>query len=103
HQQTQAEISITMLGGDSSGWQKQNSPDVRRLDPQRLAEIAAAKTVQSVKPRELMPGKYTVILEPAAVLDLVGFMFYDFGAQSVLDQRSFLNDRIGKRLFGDNI
>jgi predicted Zn-dependent protease len=30
-------------------------------------------------------------------------MFYDFGGLSVLDQRSFLNDRVGKKLFGDNI
>src|SRR5581483_1199816 len=29
HTQTSSEISITMLAGDSSGWQKENSPDVR--------------------------------------------------------------------------
>src|SRR5689334_19645619 len=28
HNQTSSEISITMLGGDSSGWQKANSPNV---------------------------------------------------------------------------
>jgi predicted Zn-dependent protease len=44
-----------------------------------------------------------VILEPSAVLDLVGFMFQDFGAQSLLDERSFLNERIGTKLFGENI
>ena len=49
------------------------------------------------------PGKYTVILEPAAVLDIVGFMFWDFGGLAILDQRSFLNDRIGTKLFGENI
>ena len=49
------------------------------------------------------PGKYTVILEPAAVLDIVGFMFWDFGGSALLDQRSFLNDRIGTQLFGENI
>jgi predicted Zn-dependent protease len=44
-----------------------------------------------------------VILEPAAVLDLVGQMFSDFSATAVRDGRSFLNDRIGKKLFGENI
>jgi len=44
-----------------------------------------------------------VILEPAAVLDIVGFMFWDFGGQAILDERSFLNNRIGTRLFGENI
>ncbi|HET9791018.1 MAG TPA: TldD/PmbA family protein [Candidatus Angelobacter sp.] len=103
HRQTSAEVSITMLADDSSGWQKANSPDVANLDPVRLAEVAAEKASRSCKPQELAPGKYTVILEPAAVLDVVGFMFWDFGGQAILDQRSFLNNRIGTKLFGDNI
>jgi PmbA protein len=103
HHQTLAEVSITMLAGDSSGWRKSNSPDVRNLDPSRLAEAAAQKAVESAHPREIAPGKYTVILEPAAVLDIVGFMFWDFSGVAILDQRSFLNDRIGTRLFGENI
>jgi Predicted Zn-dependent proteases and their inactivated homologs len=103
HSQTSAEISITMLGEDSSGWQKANAPDVTRLDARQLAEAAAEKAVQSAHPTELTPGKYTVILEPAAVLDIVGFMFSDFSGIAILDQRSFLNDRIGRKLFGENI
>ncbi len=103
HRQTSAEVSITMLADDSSGWQKANSPDVADVEPVRLGEIAAEKAARSRKPQELPPGKYTVILEPAAVLDVVGFMFWDFGGQSILDQRSFLNNRISTRLFGENI
>jgi predicted Zn-dependent protease len=103
HTQTSAEISITMLAADSSGWQKANSPNVATLDPLALAEIAARKAVDSACPREIPAGKYTVILEPAAVLDIVGFMFWDFAGMAILDQRSFLNGRIGSKLFGDNI
>ncbi|MBV9087349.1 MAG: TldD/PmbA family protein [Acidobacteriaceae bacterium] len=101
--QTSSEISITMLAADSSGWQKANSPDVSNLDPLELAETAARKARDSAGPRELAPGKYTVILEPAAVLDLVGFMFFDFGGLAVLDQRSFLTNRVGTKMFGENI
>jgi PmbA protein len=103
HMQTSAEVAITMLAADSSGWQKANSPDVTHLDPLALAEIAAQKALDSARPREIFPGKYTVILEPAAVLDIVGFMFWDFSGMSILDQRSFLTGRIGTKLFGDNI
>ena len=103
HTQTSAEISVTMLAEDSSGWQKFNSPDARKLDPVAVAEIAARKARESAKPKELAPGKYTVILEPAAVLDLVGFMFWDWGGQAILDERSFLNNRISTQLFGKNI
>ena len=103
HRQTAAEVSITMLADDSSGWQKANSPNVKNLDPVGLAETAACKARDSHSPQELPPGRYTVIMEPAAVLDLMGFMFWDFGGLAVLDQRSFLNNRIGTKLFGDNI
>lgn len=103
HTQTSTEISITMLAADSSGWQKSNSPNVANLKPEQLAQIAAEKTLKSAHPREIPPGKYTVILEPSAVLDTVGFAFFDFGGLATLDQRSFLNDRVGTQLFGTNI
>lgn len=103
HTQTSAEISITMLAADSSGWQKANSPDVANLDPLALAEVAAQKALESAHPREIPAAKYTVILEPAAVLDIVGFMFWDYSGMAILDQRSFLTGRIGTKLFGENI
>jgi PmbA protein len=101
--QTLAEVSITMLGADSSGWQKANSPDVSNLDPLGLAETAAKKALDSTHPAEIPAGKYTVILEPAAVLDIVGFMFWDYSGMAILDQRSFLTGRIGTQIFGENI
>src|SRR5260370_5552343 len=103
HTQALAEVSITMLGADSSGWQKANSPDVTNLDPLKMAETAAKKAVDAVRPAEIPAGKYTVILEPSAALDIVGFMFWDYSGMSILDQRSFLTGRIGSKLFGENI
>src|SRR5215469_14800153 len=103
HTQTSAEVSVTMLAADSSGWQKANSADVANIDPLRLGEIAAQKAVGSAHPKEVPAGKYTVILEPAAVLDIVGFMFWDYSGMAILDQRSFLIGRMGKKLFGDNV
>jgi predicted Zn-dependent protease len=101
--ETTGEFSVTILEENSSGWAKSNSPDVRDLDPDALAASASLKAAESRKPRELPPGHYTTILEPSAVLDLVGFLFYDFAGTAVLDKRSCLNDRMGKKIFGDNI
>jgi len=103
HAQTSGEISITMLADDSSGWQKASFPNAANLHPAALAETAANKALQSAHPKEIPAGKYTVILEPAAVLDIVGFMFWDYSGMAILDQRSFLSGRIGTKLFGDNI
>lgn len=103
HRQTSAEVSITMIAPDSSGWQKASFPDVAKVDPVALAETAATKAINSAHPRAIPAGKYTVILEPAAVLDIIGFMFWDCSGMAILDQRSFLTGRIGTKLFGDNI
>ena len=103
HRQTRAEFSVTMMQGDSSGWAKGNSPDIRRIDPAAMAAAASEKSAASRHPREVEPGRWTVILEPSAVQDLIGFLSYDFAGTSVLDQRSCFNERIGKQLMGANI
>jgi predicted Zn-dependent protease len=103
YRETMARFSITAMGADGSGWAKASACAHGDIDPLGLAISAARKASQSAAPRELPPGRYTVILEPAAVLDLAGQMFGDFSATAILDGRSFLNDRIGKQIFGPNI
>jgi predicted Zn-dependent protease len=101
--ETHSQFSITMQEDPAASWAKADSADVREIHPQKLAQRASEKAHLAVKTQELAPGRYTVILEPAAVLDLVGFMFYDFAATALQDKRSCLNDRMGKELFGKNI
>jgi PmbA protein len=103
HHETMARFSITAMGGDSSGWAKASACSHSDLDPLALARSAAGKAAHSRTPQVAPPGRYTVVLEPAAVLDLVGQMFGDFSATAIRDGRSFLNDRIGKKIFGENI
>jgi PmbA protein len=103
HAETMAQFSITAIAGDSSGWAKASAVSHAAIDPVALARSASEKARLSSEPQEIAPGRYTVILEPAAVLDLVGQMFGDFSATSVSDSRSFLTDRLGTKLFGDNI
>ena len=71
----------------------------RRNWPSAPAEPPRPRAIRA-KPR---PGAWTVILQPAAVLDLVGFLFYDFAGTAILDKRSCFNDRLGKKVFGENI
>lgn len=103
HRETHAECSITMVGPDSTGWTKADQVRFADLDVADLARRAAEKAVASAKPIDLPPGKYQVILEPSAVLDLLAFMWYDFSATSHADQLSCLQDRVGQQVFGDNI
>ena len=103
HRQTRAEFSITILEPDSSGWAKSNSPDLHQLDPVAMARSASEKAAASRHPTEAAPGRWTVILEPSAALDLVGFLFYDFSATAMADQRSCFTKRMGQRILGENI
>jgi PmbA protein len=103
HQYTDAEFSVTILEENSSGWAKASVADIRDIHPDELAESASNKAIASRNPRVLEPGHYTAILEPSAVLDIIGSLFLDFSATSVLDKRSCLNDRMGKKIFGENI
>jgi len=103
YEETRAEFSVTMLEKDSSGWAKASSANINEIDCEALAERAGQKAADSREPREIPPGHYTAILEPPAVLDLVGFLFYDFAATCVRDQRSCFTGRMGRKLFGENI
>jgi predicted Zn-dependent protease len=103
HQETLAQFSITSMASNSSGWAKASAVAHRDFDPVELARRASDKARLSSDPREVAPGRYTVVLEPAAVLDLVGQMFGDFSATALDDKRSFLTGRLGEKLFGDNI
>src|SRR4029077_4191835 len=103
YRDTHAVFSVTMQEGSAASWAKDNEADVTDIDTTRLAERASDKAHRATDARELTPGRYTVILEPAAVLDLVGFLFYDFAETALHDKRSCFNERMGKQVFGENI
>ncbi len=69
-----------------------------------LTERALEKSLQSVEPGEIAPGKYTAILEPAAVVDLLAYLWSDFTGTSHIDQLSWeLTDKVGKKVFDQRI
>lgn len=103
HEETISEFSITMLSESSSGWAKKTSQQWRELESEVLADRAVRKALESRQPRDLPPGKYTVILEPAAVLDLLGFLVLDFSGLAVHEKRSCFTGRTGQKLFGENV
>jgi predicted Zn-dependent protease len=80
--QTQAECSVTVRDerGTGSGWAGLSSYDWRRIDAGAVAKRALEKGLASRNPVALEPGRYTVILEPQAVHDLVQFLLLAFNA-----------------------
>lgn len=73
HQESLGECSITMVADDSTGWAKRNFTNLKDVDPMALAKIALDKAINARAPKDIEPGRYTAILEPSAVVDLLGF------------------------------
>ncbi len=103
HSSTFAEFAITVMGPGCSGWAKAKAPALGELDIDALTEQAIRKTELGRNPKELPPGRYRVILEPAATADLISFLAEDFGGLAVLEQQSCFTGKLGQRLFGSNI
>jgi len=94
--------------GRGSGWVRREAQDVTRFDPRAAAEVAMEKAIRSAEAKALEPGRYTVILEPAATSDLLAFMFNSFDARSADEGRSFLakkggGNRMGDKLFDEQV
>ncbi|HEU4642613.1 MAG TPA: metallopeptidase TldD-related protein [Gemmatimonadaceae bacterium] len=70
---TQAQCSMTVRDqqGNGSGWAGLSGYDWGKIDAPALAERALEKCLASRNPVSLEPGRYTVILEPQAVADLM--------------------------------
>ncbi len=94
--------------GTGSGYARMGSSRLSDLDPAALAQRAATKAETSVKPHELAPGAFTVILEPEAVADLLVFLLFSLNARTADEGRSFLSKpdggtRLGEKLFADGV
>jgi PmbA protein len=66
---------ICIAPGGRSGYASQTAVASDALEPERLAERAAAKAAAGGEPAELPPGEYPVVMEPQAVgwlIDLLG-------------------------------
>lgn len=95
-QSTEARFSLTATAEqDGSGWTLSAHRDINALEVPSHAERAVQKAVHSKEPRELPPGHYPVILEPAAVAGVLGPLFWAAGAKSYYKGNSALSGKLG--------
>jgi predicted Zn-dependent protease len=87
--------------GTGSGWAGTTHYDFSKMDVAGMGGVAIDKAIRSQKPVRLDPGKYTVILEPSAVSDLLGLMITEFDQRSADEGRSFATKKGGGSLLGE--
>ena len=107
---TAADYNLTARtqDGSGSGWASKSFNELRLLQPGALAEAAISKAAMAKNPAGIEPGKYTVILEPAAVADMLAFMIFSADARQADEGRSFFSKkgggtRVGESIVGDKV
>jgi predicted Zn-dependent protease len=102
---TNVDFTVTMRSNDGtgSGWVSRDYNDITKFDSSEASKVAIDKAVMSMKPKAIEPGKYTVILEPAAVGDLIRNMSRSLSARTADEGRSFMSKDGGGTKMGEKI
>jgi predicted Zn-dependent protease len=100
---TRAAFNTTFRGGGGSGWAAGEEENVDALPIEELAGRAMTTSLDTRGAKPLAAGKYTVILEPAAVADFLFNLMYNYSAREADEGRSFLSKEGGKNRLGDRL
>ncbi len=105
NQSTNVDFTVTMRTNDGtgSGWVTRDFNDSSKFDPAEASNAAISKAVMSREAKAIEPGKYTVILEPAASIGLLQNMFGSFNARTADEGRSFMSKEGGGTKLGEKI
>lgn len=97
-------LRLVAIKDDGSGYSACLTIDWREINPSQLAEEAIERALASVNPKEVEPGEYDVVLLPYAVDEIMMFFgWFGFNAQALQEGRSFLEGKIGEKLFDERI
>jgi predicted Zn-dependent protease len=96
-------LTVRTKDGTGSGWAGADHPDWSKLDVKAVAQQAIDKARRSRNPVAIEPGRYTVVLEPQAVGDLVQLLAFSLDARSADEGRSAFSKQGGGTKIGDKI
>lgn len=96
-------LTVRTTDGTGSGWAGADHPDWSQLDVKGVAQRAIEKARLSKNPVAIEPGRYTVILEPQAVGDLVQLLAFALDARSADEGRSAFSKQGGGTKIGEKV
>ncbi len=100
---TSCGLNVKASGPDATGFAEFYGIDARALDGMAAGARAVAKARAGTTPIAVAPGPWTVILEPAAIGELLSYLTDHFGAQEYDQGSSFLCDGLDRRYVGSNV
>lgn len=96
-------VTVRTEDGRGSGYATRGYNDVTKLDTKKATQIATEKAVRSADAKAIEPGKYTVILEPAAVAVLLERILFGMDARQADEGRSYLSKAGGQTRLGEKL
>ncbi|KPL11844.1 hypothetical protein AMJ85_02765 [candidate division BRC1 bacterium SM23_51] len=101
---TEAVVTFSATTPDSVGWAQGRARDVGTLDVESVARRALEKARAGHSPRDLAPGRYEVVLEPAAAEELLSYLFwYQMDAKATDEERTYLTGKKGTRIAAPSV
>ena len=105
---TRAEVNLIahegLLPSMNAGYAGDLSHRLGALDLDPLTEIAVEKALNGRDPVDLEPDTFDVILEPAALSELLEWMAYiGFSSSAVEENLSFMAGRLGEKITGSDV
>jgi predicted Zn-dependent protease len=97
------QLTVRTADGTGSGWAAADHPDWKQIDFGSVSDQAIQKARASRNPVAVEPGRYTVILEPQAVGDLVQLLAFALDARSADEGRSAFSKQGGGTKIGDKV
>lgn len=95
--------TVRTSDGTGSGWAGATDNDFSKVDPAALGRRAAEKARASMNPVAIEPGRYTVVLEPTAVGNLVQLIAGALSARNADEGRSFFSKQGGGNKIGQKV
>jgi predicted Zn-dependent protease len=100
---TSFNVTLRTQDGKGSGYATKSFNDFRQLDVKASTASAAKKAIGSAAAKAIEPGKYTVILEPAAAIVLLENMFFGMDGRQADEGRSFMSKPGGLTKLGEKL
>jgi len=103
HNYTDADFSVTVFVGDSSGFAEKTGEDVKKIDVEQVFNVALNKAEMGRNPVKIKPGDYPILLEPIAFGSLMWYLKFLMEKRSADEGWSFFSKKEGKKIASSNI
>ncbi len=101
---TDATALVLAAGDGSSGYAEATAWRAADLDPAAVARESHDKALRTRDAQTIEPGRFRAVLEPYAVAELLKYFSYDsFSALGLLEERSYLAGRIGRKIVDEKV